>query len=167
MSVTCINYIYKPNHYVSGSPVSTMWTHLSSTAYAGDVIITLMDPVFQWSSGDQIVIATTGDRHSHYQNEKRTISSVSGDGRTLTLDTALVYDHLGVELNLTASSTLQARAEVGLLSHNILFRGAANLQWTDDITMCEEDYNIGKLLYKLSFECFLFSFELWTIPAVY
>ncbi len=37
--------------------------------------------------------------------------------------------------------------EVGLLSHNILFRGTDNSQWHDKIKACEAGFNTGLLMY--------------------
>lgn len=74
----------------------------------------------------------------------RTILSVSGGGSTLTLDRALDYRHLGEEIPITGGRSLQARAEVGLLSHNILIRGNDNPQWHDKIEACAAGFDTGK-----------------------
>ena len=129
----------------TGKSVGITWTQLSATVNVGDTSITLVSPV-QWSAGDQIVIATTGDRLTQSQNEQRTIVSVSGDGLTLTLDDALEYEHLGEEIGLSAGQTLQARAEVGLLTHNIVIRGNNNPQWNDVIEACDAGFDTGKKL---------------------
>ena len=50
------------------------WTHLAATINEGDDTMTLMRPV-TWNVGDQIVIASTGDRHSMKENEMMTITS--------------------------------------------------------------------------------------------
>ena len=60
------------------------WTRLGETAEAAQDYIVLESPV-EWKAGDEIVIATTGDRHSQIQSEVREILAVSGDGLTLTL----------------------------------------------------------------------------------
>ena len=113
------------------------------TANAGESTISLLLPV-QWLVGDEIIIASTGLRHSQGENEKKTITSVSGDKMTLTLDTALDYRHLGEEITITNERSLQARAEVGLLSRNVLIRGSDNPQWHDVIEACEAGFNTGK-----------------------
>ena len=61
------------------------WTLLAQTAAAGTNTIVLQDAV-TWQPGDQIAIASTGTRHTQDENEMATIASVSGDGRTLTLE---------------------------------------------------------------------------------
>ena len=50
-----------------------MWTHLDETIEAGDTELTLVKPV-TWEVGDEIVIASTGDRHKQTQNEVVTIT---------------------------------------------------------------------------------------------
>lgn len=45
-----------------------MWTRLASTAEAGTKVLTLQHEV-DWNAGDEIVIATTGDKHSQKESE--------------------------------------------------------------------------------------------------
>ncbi len=104
-----------------GKYVAQMWTHLNATASVGSSQITLRQPV-DWVIGNQIVIATTGDYESQGESEVRTITYVSSNGLTLTLDTPLNYTHLGITQPV-GSTTVDLRAEVGLLSHNVLFQG--------------------------------------------
>ena len=126
-----------------------MWTRLASTANVGDTTITLEVPV-DWEVGADIVIATTGDRLSQIENEQRTIAAVSGDGLTLTLTEALEYMHMGETINVRSdgSVTLEARAEVGLLSHNVVVRGSNNDQWNDAIPACEDGFDPGIILFS-------------------
>ena len=56
-----------------GRPVGDTWHRLGATAAAGASQITLKVPV-DWRVGDEVVLATTGDRHSQKENEKRKIS---------------------------------------------------------------------------------------------
>ena len=104
-----------------GANVGQTWTRLSATAVAGATQITLLQPV-SWPVGSVIVIATTGDYMSQAQSETRTITAVSSNGLTLTLDSPLTYQHLGVTQTVGTTS-VQFRAEVGLLSHNVVFQG--------------------------------------------
>ncbi|CAF5011512.1 unnamed protein product, partial [Rotaria socialis] len=43
-------------------------------------------------------------------------------GHTLTLNSALNYDHMGITQTV-GSTSVEIRAEVGLLSHNVVFQG--------------------------------------------
>ena len=64
--------------------MAVTWTCLAETVSASDTTLKLQTPV-NWSAGDHIVIASTGDHLSQNQNEEREIADVSADGKTLTL----------------------------------------------------------------------------------
>ena len=104
-----------------GRSVVRTWTHLASTAAVGARNITLLQDV-DWPVRSRIVIATTGDYLSQRETETRTITGISSNGRVLTLDSPLNFNHLGLTQPV-GSTTVEARAEVGLLSHNVIFQG--------------------------------------------
>lgn len=104
-----------------GKTVTQTWTYLAATASSGSSQITLRQ-VVDWPVGSRIVIATTGDYLSQGQTEIRSITAISNDGLTLTLNTPLTYTHSGVTQSI-GPTTIEVRAEVGLLSHNIVFQG--------------------------------------------
>lgn len=93
------------------------WTRLAATASAGAGGIVL-EKEMDWHPGDRIVISSTD--FDYEQAEERTIVAV--DGATLTLDTPLEVEHWG-ELQSYAGQILDERAEVALLSRNIVIRG--------------------------------------------
>ena len=99
-----------------GRPVDG-WTQLGDTAEPGDRHITLQGAM-NWEPGDRIVIASTDYWSRH--DEERTITSI--DDSTLELDRALEYQHWGT-LQTFAGTTVDERAEVGLLSRNVVIRG--------------------------------------------
>nr|XP_055075127.1 fibrocystin-L-like [Misgurnus anguillicaudatus] len=134
-----------------GIPVPVPWTRLSQTAQNGSSTLTLMDAV-TWKTGDEIVIASTGHRHSQGENELMRIASVSADGRTLTLTKPLTYTHLGVSVTLPDGTVFEARAEVGLLTRNIVVRGANNQEWSDQITACPAGFNTGEFAVQTCFQ---------------
>lgn len=101
----------------------------------------LVDPV-EWNVGDEIVIASTGHRQTQRENEKKTITAKSSDNMTLTLDTSLEAEHVGVE-EIFDGTLVEMRAEVGLLSHNVVVRGNQDPQWEDEIKACEAGFNVG------------------------
>ncbi|XP_072925977.1 LOW QUALITY PROTEIN: PKHD1 like 1, tandem duplicate 1 [Hemitrygon akajei] len=133
-----------------GRPIPVTWTHLAETAEAGTSTITLQKAV-SWKAGDQIVIATTGDRHSQGESEQRTIGNVSVDGRTLYLTEGLTYRHLGTVLPLPGT-VLEARAEVGLLTRNVVVRGSNNMEWNDHIERCPEGFDTGEFTTQTCFQ---------------
>ena len=85
------------------------WTRLQMTAIDSDIII-----------------FTMGDRFSQQECEQRRILNISSDGLTLTLNQPLKYKHLGLIQQLNTTS-IEIRAEMGLLSHNIIIRGKITL----------------------------------------
>lgn len=93
------------------------WVHLAATARAGTSQI-LLDQQVDWSKGDRIVIASTD--YDPLQAEEVVVKAVSGT--TVTLNRPLTYMHWG-QLQTFAGQTLDERAEVGLLSHNIVIQG--------------------------------------------
>jgi hypothetical protein len=68
------------------------WTRLAQTASPGDTQIIVAAAV-DWTVGDEIIIAPTGYRPEEV--ERFTISSISSDFLTITLDGSLQYKHIG------------------------------------------------------------------------
>lgn len=93
------------------------WTRLAATAAAGADRITLERAV-DWRPGDRIVVASTD--FDPTQAEERGITAVAGQG--VTLDKPLAFTHWGEDQTYGAAS-LNERAEVGLLSRNVVVRG--------------------------------------------
>jgi len=92
------------------------------------------DGQVDWEVGDQIVIASSSFDYSH--EDVRTITAISsaGDSSTLTLDQPLTYRHYGeIESYAqnfaagtqapTQQSEIDLRAEVALLSRNVVIKG--------------------------------------------
>lgn len=127
---------------IHGQPRSQTWTRLSTTAFNGSTQIDVQHAV-DWPLGSQIIIATTGDYLSQRQNELRSIVGVLNNGYRLVLDAPLDWTHLGVS-KLFGSTLIEARAEVGLLSHNIVFQGSISETWNQTIEACPQDFNPGK-----------------------
>ena len=73
-------------------------------------------------------------------------SDVSADGTVLTFEPALVYEHLGISQTIEGVN-LEMRAEVGLLTHNVKFRGSVHEEWTETIEACPEEFDTSK--YKI------------------
>ncbi|CAF3091006.1 unnamed protein product [Rotaria socialis] len=126
------------------------WTQLGQTANSGDSQITLRQAM-RWPIGSQIIIPTTGDYESQAESEVRTITAQSSNGLILTLDAPLNFTHLGVSRNI-GSLTVNARGEVGLLSHNILFQGSVTQTWNQVIQPCPVGFNPDQFAVQ---SCFL------------
>lgn len=93
------------------------WTQLGANASKGARSITLKERM-PWRRGDRIVIASTDYAAGHA--EQRTIAAV--DGKKLTFDTPLTWQHWG-RMQWFGGRSLDERAEVGLLSRNVVVRG--------------------------------------------
>ena len=102
-----------------GRPALRTWTRLNFTAEAGATAMCFTQPV-DWAVGSQLVITSTG--FSMHEAEQRTMTSLSGDRRCVTFDTPLVHQHLG-ETRTYAGIPVELRAEVGLLSRNVVVQG--------------------------------------------
>lgn len=75
----------------------------------------------------------------------RKIASVSANGKTLTLTEPLTYTHLGVSVTLPDGTVFEGRAEVGLLTRNIVVRGSQQQEWNDNIEACPDGFNTGEI----------------------
>ena len=109
-----------------GKPRSHVWTDMHQTAAAGDTSITLSDVggnELDWQVGEKIVIASTDYDGTH--SEVRIITSVSQRTTTPIIsfdEQPLAYDHFAEEV-VVGSDSIVMRAEVGLLSRNVVYRG--------------------------------------------
>lgn len=92
------------------------WTHLDASAAAGDRALHLATPA-DWQPGDHLALAPSG--FDPEQAEKITLAAVTEGGRTLTLTAPLRFSHHG-----EVTRGIDERAEVGLLTHNLLIRGS-------------------------------------------
>ncbi|XP_041373046.1 fibrocystin-L-like isoform X2 [Gigantopelta aegis] len=126
------------------------WTRLAATADAGSSMISLQKAV-NWEVDDEIVIATTSHRHSQKESEVRKITNISGDKLTLTLDTPLSYKHLGISETYNGVS-VDFRAEVGLLTHNVVVRGNKNLSWSVKVPACPDGFDTGEFTTQTCFQ---------------
>jgi hypothetical protein len=110
-----------------GKPRSHVWTDLKSTADATATSITLNDVNgvdLDWQAGEDIVIASTDYDGTH--SEVRTITSVDmrSSNPIVSFEEPLKYTHFaGKESFGNGSDFIEMRAEVGLLSRNVVYRG--------------------------------------------
>ena len=71
------------------------------------------------------------------------LSDISNDGMTLTFEPAVEYDHISV-MQTIDGVVLETRAEVGLLTRNVVVRGSVQDEWTETIEACEEEFDTSK-----------------------
>lgn len=118
------------------------WTLLTATAeydttkpegQGGASTITVLDNVSSWTVGSSIIVAST-DFNADL-SEVRTIQSVSADGKTITLDKPLNWQHYGKIWSWPGGRDyVDERAEIGLLTrsfkiHGDITDGESNLPW--------------------------------------
>lgn len=87
------------------------------------------------------MLASTSRRP--HENEELNITSVSRDGRTLGINPPLKHTHISL-VQILAGRTVETRAEVGLLTRNVVVQGSVNDEWTEDIPKCPEEFEPGQ-----------------------
>jgi len=111
-----------------GSVKTPTFVRLAAEPHASDTSLTLSAPVSGWKVGDRLVLPDTrhikesevtggGWVNAVNQWEERTVQAISGP--TLTLSSALTYDHLGAR-NL--DGVLELLPHVGNLTRNVVIR---------------------------------------------
>jgi cell migration-inducing and hyaluronan-binding protein len=105
---------------------ASSWLRLGTTAHAGSNQLILEEPPADWDPGARILVAST-DFDPH-QAEERTIAKVNGTSVLLT--EPLSFTHYG-EIQYFGGKALDERAEVGLLTKNILIQGDATSDATE------------------------------------
>jgi len=113
-----------------GAVKTPTFTRLATEPRAGSTTLTLSEAVSGWKTGDKLVLPDTrhikesevtggGWINAINQWEERTVQAISADGKTITLNSALQYDHLGArDLN----GVLEFLPHVGNLTRNAVIR---------------------------------------------
>jgi hypothetical protein len=95
------------------------WTKLSATVQPGASSMTLKDDATTWRVGDKLLIVASG-----FDPREAEVVTVTGvNGANVSFSPALKYRHVGLTQTYDGK-TLDQRAAVGLLSRNIVIRGA-------------------------------------------
>jgi hypothetical protein len=98
------------------------WTVLESTAEANSTTITLREAV-DWQVGEEIAIApTTFESRDAEQKKIVAIDRTNPDKPVITLDSKLTTKRFAATQTF-GDQTIDMRAEVGLLSRNVVFQG--------------------------------------------
>jgi hypothetical protein len=123
-----------------GAPLSRTWLKLGAPVTAGDTRIELQEAVTGWKPGDRIFLTATVRQNKSKktfvasvkdstQTEERIIRQV--DGKFLTLDRPLAYDHVatveyrGDVANLSRNVVIESADPTGLRGHTMYHRGSA------------------------------------------
>ncbi|HYC32109.1 MAG TPA: G8 domain-containing protein [Gemmatimonadales bacterium] len=95
----------------------TGWTRLAATAPTGATTLVLATAP-DWRAGDKLVVASSDFDPGHAE----IVTVLDRSGTTVTLAQPLAYPHYG-ELQTIEGRTVDERAEVGLLTRNIVVQG--------------------------------------------
>jgi hypothetical protein len=98
------------------------WTLMNETVLPGATQIKLSQPV-DWVAGEQIAIASTN--FNVREGEKRTIKAIDKTNPNIplvTLDQPLEFKHFAM-IQWYGNDFIDMRAEVGLLTRNVKYRG--------------------------------------------
>jgi hypothetical protein len=110
-----------------GAPELQTWTQLAATSLHNSTTLQLQQKV-DWAVGASIVVASTDHVKEHA--EVVNVAALSADGLTVTLDRPLEHTHQGETLGPFGNppfdpdfNFIEVRAEVGLLSRNVVIQG--------------------------------------------
>lgn len=124
-------------HGLSRQPT---WTTLAQTAAAGADTIVVENPV-TWIAGDVVVITSTS--YDAFESEVFEISAVV-NSRTLRLNATLTSRHSGGDFSsLGSGNVYNTRAEVGLLTRNIVITNNDNSQANSESFGCRTLVAVG------------------------
>lgn len=140
-----------------GASKTPTWTRLATEPTAGTTTLQLLNPVTGWRAGDRVVLPDTrqlpideGENAPATQTETRTIASISSDGRNITLNSALSFNHRGARnpdgTMVMGPSGQQLLAHVGNLSRNVVVR-SANPNGTRGHVMITDDQATADIRY--------------------
>ncbi|KXZ49223.1 hypothetical protein GPECTOR_22g814 [Gonium pectorale] len=101
-----------------GREVDQRWVRLNSPASEGDWSITVSNPNHGWRVGDKVLITST--TFNALQSETHSIAAIQSGGAVLLLDSPLQYPHGATVKAYPGGPTVDMRAEVAMLSSNIL-----------------------------------------------
>ena len=93
------------------------WTRLATSAPLGSTQLFLQQPM-SWRAGDKLVVAST----DFDPNQAEIVTVQSAGGATVVLEQGLKFNHYG-ELQSIAGRGVDERAEVGLLTRNVVVQG--------------------------------------------
>ena len=105
-----------------GKPVARTHTKLAQTARQGATEIWLTETV-DWTANSQILITSTAANGTFEEFETATLIEVLSGGTRLRLASPTLYDHLGETISLAGGHAFEFRANVALLSRNVVIQG--------------------------------------------
>ena len=95
---------------------------LNATAAKGATELWLLEPV-GWAPQSNILITSTAANGTMEESDTNTVLEVTHGGHRIVLTWGLLYEHLGELKQLAGGVDIPFRADVALLSHNIIIQG--------------------------------------------
>ena len=125
-----------------GRAVNNAYTRLQAPTTIGAKSITVPASI-DWKVGDKIFVAPSQKAYSEY--ETRTITAINGG--VITLDQPLNHYHHGAPTvtKTTPYGTLDMRAEVGLLTRNIMIEGTNQDNWGGRVYIAQITSSRGRI----------------------
>jgi len=120
-----------------GTTLNRTWVKLGATAKKTDSRVVLNDAVTGWRVGDRVIVTAThlgrdnGGGTDLLETEERTITAISDDGKSLTLDEPLAREHIGEGefrgevANLSRNVIVESAKPDGIRGHTMYHRGSA------------------------------------------
>ena len=105
-------------------------TKLAATAEAGNATLVLTEPV-DWPPNSMAFVSSTAANGTMEEAETVVIVGVEGGGTVLRLAGPLLYRHLGETYTVAGPHALEFRANVGLLSRNVVVQGTSPFSQLD------------------------------------
>ncbi len=132
---------------MSGQPLANTWIKLAANAHIGDITLTLAQPASGWKAGDTVYLPDSSNPDVNGQvngkpwtpmQEKVKLASISADGLTLTLASALKFDHTGLQnhtgkwflpdvANMTRNVAVKSSSATQPARGYAMFTGRANV----------------------------------------
>ena len=108
-----------------GRPLLGERTHtkLAQTAAKGSRELRLAEPV-DWDVGADVALTSTSADGTMDEAETVTISAVLDGGYRLLIEQPLEWEHLGETMQFAGGHTAEFRADVALLSRNVVVQGS-------------------------------------------
>lgn len=129
--------------YINAQTPSTQFLRLTSNALIGQTVIQL-NGTPDWQVGDRIAISSTSQNYQQFESVK----IVSINDSLITVEPALKYNHFGNSIINTVKGNLDMRAEVMLLTRNVVITGDDAGNWGCTVqTIGFNDVDDGKFIY--------------------
>ena len=106
-----------------GIPTDVTWTRLEETVRANSTMLKLQQAV-DWNIGSYIIITSTDLVKEHV--EEVILVGLDSSRKVISIDRPLQWDHLGETRYYGNNKAIEMRAEVGLLSRNVVVQGDVN-----------------------------------------